>query len=85
MPSFYPEGDRILPSDDSNRSLHKIASLNGAGSGGSAGGGGSGSGDVQVYMGRAPAAPDNPAIGAVDYPVGGGGLQQWDTVAQAWV
>lgn len=84
MPSFYPEGDQILPSDDDMRTLHKIASLNGAGSGGSSGGGGSGV--QQVFTGASPpAAPTNPAIAAVFYPTGSGSIQQWDVASQAWL
>ena len=49
-----------------------------------AGGTGSG-GAVQIYQGRAPAAPDNPALAALDYPSGGGSLQQWDTGSASWV
>jgi hypothetical protein len=40
---------------------------------------------VQVYQGRAPAAPDDPTRPALDYPVGGGSLQQWNVGTAAWV
>lgn len=84
MPSFYSENNQVLPSDDSMRTLHKIASLSGAGSGGSAGTGGSAG--RQVYTGASPpAAPDNPAIGAVFYPDGGGSMQNWNVPTQAWL
>lgn len=74
--SFYPEGNTVLPSDDSMRTLHKIADA-------VVGGGGPG-GTQQVYTGAAPpAAPDNPALPAVFYPTGGGTLSQWD--GAAWV
>lgn len=47
-------------------------------------GGGTG-GAVQVYIDRAPAAPDNPALPALSYPTGGGPLQQWDVGSATWV
>ena len=40
---------------------------------------------IQVYQGRAPAAPDDPTKPALDYPVGGGSLQQWNVGTAAWV
>lgn len=46
---------------------------------------GSASGVGQVYQGRAPAAPDDLTRPALDYPVGGGSLQQWDVPSQLWV
>lgn len=46
---------------------------------------GGGSGTQQVYNGRAPAPPDDPTLPAVDFPAGGGALQQWDVASQAWV
>lgn len=48
-------------------------------------GGGSGSGVQQVYEGRAPAPPDDPAQEAVDFPIGGGSLSQWSVSLQQWV
>lgn len=39
----------------------------------------------QVYQGRSPAAPDDPTRPALDYPVGGGSLLQWDIPSQLWV
>lgn len=83
MPDFYPENNRVLPSDDANRTLHKIASLSGAGSGTSPGTGGSAG--QQVYIDRAPAAPDNPNIPALNYGAGGSSTQQWDVATQSWV
>lgn len=83
MPSFYPENNQILPSDNEMRSLHKIASLSGAGSGGSAGTGGSAG--QQVYMNRAPNPPDNTSIPAVSYDSTTGSLQHWNTTSQSWV
>lgn len=45
-----------------------------------------GSGATQIYSGAAPpAAPDDPASPAIFYPDGGGPIQQWDVVGQAWV
>lgn len=41
--------------------------------------------NIQVYQGRAPAAPDDPTKPALDYPVGGGSLQQWNVGTAAWV
>ncbi len=40
---------------------------------------------AQVYQGRAPAPPDDPTRPALDYPVGGGSLQQWNIGTAAWV
>ncbi len=50
----------------------------------SAGGGGTGS-FGGVYEGRAPLPPDDPTAGALNYPLGGGSMQQWSVVAQDWV
>ncbi len=50
-----------------------------------AGGGGAGGVGMQVYEGRAPAAPDDPTKAAIDYPVGGGVIQQWDIGTATWV
>ena len=44
-----------------------------------------GSNTSQIYEGRAPAAPDDPTIPALDFPTGGGGLSQWSVNLQAWV
>lgn len=85
MPLFYPENNRILPSDDSNRTLHKIASLLGASSGGSGGGGTGGLGTIQVYENRDPALPDDPTKAALNFPTNGGPLTQWSVASQAWV
>lgn len=38
----------------------------------------------QIYIGRAPAAPDDPTLPALDYPAGGGSLQQWDVGSASW-
>jgi len=38
----------------------------------------------QLYQGRAPAAPDDPTLPALDYPVGGGNLSQWDVPTLSW-
>ena len=46
-------------------------------------GGGGGGGTVQVYEGRDPLPPDDPTKAAVNYPIGGGALTQWD--GAAWV
>ena len=83
MISFYPESTQILPSDDEMRTLHKIASLNGAGSGGNPGSGSAGG--TQVYENRDPAAPDDPTRAAINFPTGGGPITQWAPSLQAWV
>lgn len=83
MAEFYPENNRVLPSDDANRTLHKIASLSGAGSGTSPGTGGNAG--QQVYQDRAPSPPDNPAIPAVSYDAATGSLQHWIVSSQSWV
>lgn len=49
------------------------------------GGGGGGGGSAQIYIDRAPAAPDDPSLPALSYPTGGGPLQQWDVATAAWV
>lgn len=81
MISFYPEGDRVLPSDNELRTLHKIASLNGAGSGGSGGSGGIGV--QQVYFNRNPAAPNNPAFDAISFN-SDGVITHWVGGGSAW-
>lgn len=76
MPSYYPEGNVALASDNEMRSLQKVVDLLRTG----------GSGETQVYTGAAaPAAPDDPTVPALYYPTGGGPLQQWDVASQAWV
>lgn len=82
MPSFYPENNQILPSDDCMRTLHKIASLNGAGSGGSSGSGSAGI--QQVYMDRDPLPPDNPAFVAINARSDGGSWTTWNPATAAW-
>ena len=44
-----------------------------------------GAATAQIYEGRAPAPPDDPTRPALDYPVGGGSLQQWYILGQVWV
>jgi len=39
----------------------------------------------QLYQGRYPSAPDDPTLPALSYPLGGGGLSQWDIPTQQWV
>lgn len=39
----------------------------------------------QIYQGRAPAAPDDPTLPALDYPLGGGSIQQWNIATLTWV
>lgn len=67
--------------DTQKITLDKILQeFNGNGSGPGVGG------TIQVYTGAAPpATPDDPTAAAVFYPDGGGSLQQWDVVGQAWV
>lgn len=40
---------------------------------------------VQVYEGRAPAPPDDPTRPAINYPTGGGSIEQWSVGGAAWV
>lgn len=47
--------------------------------------GGGGTGVTQVYVDKAPAAPDDPTKPALSYPAGGGALSQWDVASQSWV
>ena len=68
-PVYGPGGESVYP---------------GGGTGGGSGGG-SGNGAIQIYEGRAPAAPDDPTLPAIDFPSGGGSMQQWSVVLQAWV
>lgn len=58
--TFYPEGAQVLPSDDSNRTLHKIAALSGGSSGG-----GSGTGSQEIFYDLNPAAPPDPTKPAI--------------------
>jgi len=81
MPLFYPENNQILPSDDDMRTLHKIASLNGAGSGGSSGTGSAGI--QQVYYNRNPAPPLNPAFDAISFDANGV-ITQWIGGGSSW-
>lgn len=39
----------------------------------------------QVYEGRAPNPPDDPARAALSFPIGGGSLQQWSPTLGTWV
>jgi len=40
----------------------------------------------QIYTAAAPpAAPDDPTLGAIWYPLSGGGQLEWDTVGLTWV
>lgn len=65
MPTFYPEGNLSLPSDNEMRSLHKIVDLLGGGIGVFTGGGG-GAVFFGNYGGGTPTqTPTNPANGAV--------------------
>lgn len=60
MPSFYPENNTSLPSDNELRSLHKIVDLIGGGSGGggayASGGNFSGSGSPEGVVTASPGA-----------------------------
>lgn len=40
---------------------------------------------AQVYEGRAPNAPDDPTRAAINYPTGGGSIEQWSVAGQTWV
>jgi hypothetical protein len=46
---------------------------------------GGSSGAQQVYIGRDPAAPDDPTLPAISFPSGGGSITQWDVASQTWV
>lgn len=48
-------------------------------------GGGGGSALLEVYQDRDPLPPNDPTKGALNYPLGGGALTQWDILSQAWV
>lgn len=75
----YPSTDNMF-ADTKPITLQKILQeLNGGGSTG-----GSSSFGRQVYMDRAPAAPDNPSIPALSYDSPSGSIQQWRTDTQAW-
>lgn len=81
MPSFVPEGNRSLPSDNEQRSLWKLVDLLGGGTGG-------GSGTIglqQVYIDRDPLPPDTPSKPALNFPSGGGPITQWNVATQTWV
>lgn len=51
----------------------------------SSGASGAGGGVQQVYQGRNPSPPDDPTIPAIDFPVGGGGMTEWDVPSQQWL
>jgi hypothetical protein len=46
---------------------------------------GGGSGLLEVYQDRDPLPPNDPTKGALNYPLGGGILTQWDILSQTWV
>lgn len=76
----YPSTDN-MHADTMEITLQKILQeLNGGGSGG-----GASSFGQQVYMNRAPAAPNNAAIPAVSYDSATGSLQHWIVSSQSWV
>lgn len=78
MPTFLPEGNVALPSDDVQRSLHKIVDLVGGGTGSAS--------SAQMYTGAAPpAAPANTSKAAIFYPDGSGSIQTWDVPSQQWL
>lgn len=85
MPTWYPEGNLSLPSDDKMRSLHKICDLLGGGTGTFTGGG---SGAVLIGDGAPNSAsiPTNKTAAAVYYQRDNAYAQWvWDTGSQAWV
>lgn len=78
--TFYPEGNRALPSDNEMRSLHKLVDLFNSGAGGAGG----------VYIGNgAPSAasiPVNKNAAAVYYQRDNAYAQWvWDVSLQQWV
>ncbi len=81
MPSFYPEGNLVLASDDSNRTLHKLAGLLGGGTSS----GGSGIGTQQVYIDYAPLPPAVLSLTAINTRSDGGSWSTWSPAAQAWI
>lgn len=40
---------------------------------------------IEIYQGRAPLPPDDPTKAALNYPLGGGPIQEWDVNSQSWV
>lgn len=79
MPSFLPEGNRSLPSDDAQRSLLKIVDLLNSGA--------AGAGSVLVGNGVPGASiPVNKNAAAVYYQIDNAYAQWvWDTTIQSWV
>lgn len=78
-PTFLGDGSTPRRSDPRWVVLQKIL-------GATVDGGGGGGGSGQILSGAAPpAAPDDPSQAAIFYPDGGGSIQQWDIVGQAWV
>lgn len=77
MPDFFGDGNTPRRSDPQWVILQKILGAVGGG------GGGGGTGDQQVYMDRDPAAPDNPALPAINYRTDLGSWTQWN--GSAWV
>ena len=45
----------------------------------------SGSGTIQVFEGRDPLPPDDPAEAALSFPVGGGGVTEWSPSLGVWI
>lgn len=74
--AFFPEGTSPLITDTQRRIDMKILQQVG-------GGGGGGSGQVLIDATGAP--PPNPAVPAISYPTGGGGIATWDTATQQWI
>lgn len=87
MPSWYPEGNLSLPSDDPQRSLHKIVDMLGGGVGVFTGGG-AGSGFVFSgnYGGAAPTdTPSAGADGGVAYDLDPpNAIWYWNPSTQSW-
>ena len=78
-PTFLGDGHTPRRSDTKWTILQKIlgAEIDGGGTG-------TGTGTLQVFMDRAPAAPDDPSEAALSYSSVTGVMSQWDKVS-AWV
>jgi hypothetical protein len=76
-PTFLGDGSTPRHSDTKWTILQKILGIE-------VDGGGSGGGTSQVFMDRAPAAPDDPSKAALSYNSSTGVLSQWDKIS-AWV
>lgn len=79
MPSWYPEGNSVLPGDGELRTLHKIASLI------AEGGGGGGGGLPLVRRGSIPPVGDAPGEPGKDYTDVATGIHYSQKADGTWV